>query len=79
MPSSVYCVSAGKAPDIDGKIVELLKADLKSTVDVLHTTRLFSVTYGSVRLFLQIGERVLLSGLPKKGISPSAEIGGGLL
>ena len=39
----------------------------------------FESTNGSVRLFLQIGGGVSLSRLPKKGISPSVETGGGLL
>ena len=71
--SAILSMSTDKAPGIDGITVELLK-QRQSTY---YTT--FSVPYGSANLFLQIGGRVLLSGLPNKGISPSAEIGGGLL
>ena len=34
--SAILSMSAGKAPGIDGITVELLKADINTTVDVLH-------------------------------------------
>ena len=74
--SAIISMKAGKASGIDCMTVELLKADITTTVNVFTTS---SVRYGSVRLSSQIGGRVSLSRLPKNGISPSVETGGGLL
>lgn len=67
--SAICSMGAGKAPGVEGITVELFKADMTTTVEVLHD--LFCA------IWVCIGKRVLLSGYPRKGILLSVETRGG--
>ena len=72
--STIISMKAGKAPGIDCVTVELLKANIRTTVDVLHDLFMTSsVRYGSVRLSPQIG------GSHCQDCQKRVETGGGLL
>ena len=74
--NAITSMKAGKAPGVDCLTVELLKADITTTVDVLHDL------FCEIRVSETVPtdwRRGLIVKIAQKGISPSVETGGGLL
>ena len=69
-------MKTGKAPAVDCFTVELLKADITKTIDLLHD--LFCEIWVSETVPAD-WRKGLIVKIAKKGISPSVETGRGLL
>ena len=74
--SAITSMKAGRAPGVDCLTVDLLKADITTTVDVLHD--LFCEIWVSETVPAD-WRRGLIVKIAKKGISPNVETGGVLL